>query len=439
MVSLAKSGKPNPAAMAGATVDFPLRSGKVVAMEFRDPTDDAADGRRGTSVPGGLGARLAARARRFGPLKWSEFMDAALYDPLDGFYEAGGHAGRRGDFLTSPELGPLFATAVAAALDAVWEELGRPDPFVVVEAAAGAGTLARDVLAAAPGCSPALRYVLVERSASLRALQQERLALEEPAMALGPALPNSDPDEDEAVSIPGTGPLVTSLAELPSLALTGVMLANELLDNLAVDLLEWRERGWHEVRVAAVPGTDEDLMELLVPAPQDQTAEATRLAGGTDDLVEGARIPVERAAVAWLRQALSVLQEGRLIVIDYADATPGLARTPPAGWLRTFRQHQAALSPLEAPGTQDITCVVATDQLAELQAPDADRSQAEWLKEHGLDRMVAAAKTEWQAGAAVGGLSALAARSRVHEAEALTDPTGLGSHRVLEWKVGRRS
>ena len=75
----------------------------------------------------------------------------------------------------------------ARALDRWWEELGRPDPYVVVEAAAGAGTLARDILAAGPACAPALRYVLVDRSAALREAQIGRLPLELPAFVLGPA------------------------------------------------------------------------------------------------------------------------------------------------------------------------------------------------------------------------------------------------------------
>ena len=83
-------------------------------------------------------------------------MEAALYDPEDGFYASGGSAGRRGDFLTAPEVGPLYGAVLARALDTWWAELGRPDPFVVVEAGAGPGTLARSVLAAAPACLPAL-------------------------------------------------------------------------------------------------------------------------------------------------------------------------------------------------------------------------------------------------------------------------------------------
>jgi SAM-dependent MidA family methyltransferase len=73
----------------------------------------------------------------------SAVLEAALYDPATGFYETGGRAGRRGDFLTSPEVGPLFGAVVARALDRWWDGLGRPDPFVVVDAGAGPGTLAR--------------------------------------------------------------------------------------------------------------------------------------------------------------------------------------------------------------------------------------------------------------------------------------------------------
>ncbi|MDQ1443444.1 MAG: hypothetical protein QOG97_3672 [Acidimicrobiaceae bacterium] len=393
---------------------------------------DAIRGGLGGGPLGGLGARIAASARRFGPLPWSTFMEAALYDPADGFYQAGGRAGREGDFVTSPELGPLFAAVVARALDRCWEELGRPDPFVVVEAAAGAGTLARDVLAAAPACSPALRYVLVERSAALRGAQGDVLPIELPAFVLGPIALDSDPDDDDARAMPGTGPLLTSLAELPAGPITGVVLANELVDNLAFDLLEWRHGRWHEVLVAAAAPAADELVELLVEAPPDVAAEATRLAG---EPAEGARIPLQRAAVEWLRQALATVEAGRVIVIDYADTTDALARRRWGDWLRTFRQHQGALSPLQSPGTQDITCVVAWDQLAAVRPPDDNRTQAEWLAEQGLHSLVEAARALWRDRAGVGDLAALVARSRVHEAEALTDPGGLGGHRVLQWII----
>ncbi|MGH9124199.1 MAG: SAM-dependent methyltransferase [Acidimicrobiales bacterium] len=399
-----------------------------------------------------LAGRIAARARRFGPLRWSQFMEAALYEPAGGFYQTTGRAGRSGDFVTSPELGPLFACVVARVLDRYWEELGRPDPYVVVEAAAGAGTLARDVLGARPACSPALRYVLVERSARLRQVQGERLTLEHPALVLGPSRPNRDPDDDRAARVPGTGPLVTSLAELPAFPVTGVVLANELLDNLPVDLLEWRGGRWHDVLVADSEG---ELIELLVPAPPERAVQADRLiralpsaipgkdsaadggppVAGPGALAEGTRIPLQGAARQWVEQARALVEDGRLVVIDYADTTPALAAAPPAKWLRTFRNHQAAPFPiLKNPGGQDITCVVAVDQLP---VPDRDQSQADWLAGNGLLELVAAARATWKQRAATGDLAAMAARSRVLEADALIDPTGLGGHRVLEWRTQR--
>jgi SAM-dependent MidA family methyltransferase len=126
-----------------------------------------------------------------------------------------------------------------------------------------------------------------------------------------------------------------------------------------------------------------------------------------------------------------------VILVDYADTTAALAQAPWPRWLRTFRQHEATFSPLDHPGAQDITCVVAVDQLAAVRPPSQDQSQAEWLAEHEMARLVEAARDTWRERAAIGDLAALRARSRVHEAEALSDPEGLGGHRVLQWIVER--
>ena len=96
-----------------------------------------------------------------GAVPFSEFQRLALYGS-GGFYtgSVGGRAGRRGGaFLTSPEVGPLFGAVLARYLDAEWLALGRPDPFTVVDAGAGPGTLARAILAAQPSCRAAMRYV----------------------------------------------------------------------------------------------------------------------------------------------------------------------------------------------------------------------------------------------------------------------------------------
>ena len=282
-------------------------------------------------------------------------------------------------------MGPLFGAVVARAV---------ADAPVVVEAGAGRGSLAAAVWAAGFGG----RYVCVERSAALRAAAAERV-----------------PDAEV-------------VADLPEGPLEGVVLANELLDNIPFGVLERGSDGWLEVRVGPGPG------EVLEPASAADASLAERLA---PDAPVGGRVPVQRAAADWLRSALALLRRGRVVVIDYTDSTPSMARRPWLEWARTYRAHGRGGHPLEAPGTQDVTCEVAIDQLAALvRPPDRDATQAEWLRAAGLDHLVAAARATWRERASLGDLDALKARSRVGEADALTDPSGLGAFRVLEWDVG---
>jgi len=327
-------------------------------------------------------------------MRFDHFVDLALYDPMEGFYVRGGRAGRRGDFLTSVEVGPLFGAVLARALDAWWDQLGQPDPFTVVEAGAGVGTLARAVHAAAPACQAQLKYVAVERSATLRA------------------------EHD--------GLRVQSLAALPPDAFEGVILANELLDNLAFRVLERGPQGWLEVHVDLGTGT-----ERLVEADSEAAAVADRL---VVDAPIGSRIPLQEHASRWLREALNLLRRGRLVAFDYAvDTTSELAHRPVAEWLRTYRDQQRGLDPTEARGLQDITAEVALDQLQP--AATVLRLQADFLADHGIETLVAEGRAIWAERAHIGDLAALRARSRIRESEALTDPSGLGGFRVLEWVV----
>ena len=367
---------------------------------------------------------VAERARRLGPLPFDEVVDLALYHPEHGFYSSGGAAGRGGDFLTSPEVGPLFGAVLANALDEWWYELGDPDPYVVVEAGAGAGTLARHVLDAAPVCAPALRYVLVERSQPLRDAQQGRLPMEPARQVLGPAVV-TDPDEGPH-AVPGIGPLVTSLGELPQRPFVGAVIANELLDNLPFALLEKTPVGWSEVRVGAQLG------EVLVPASPELARRAEALAA---EAPLGGRIPLQDAAAEWLRSALEVVERGVVVAFDYADSTLSMAHRPWTEWVRTYRRHGAGGHPLEHLGEQDVTCELAEDQLDAVRPVLRYRTQADFLVSHGLASMVDEARRAWQERAHIGDLEALKHRSRLTEADALTDPSGLGGFRVLEWKV----
>jgi len=370
-----------------------------------------------------LVAEVARRVHRRGPVPFAEVMDLALYDDDAGFYAgAGGRAGRRGDFLTSPEVGPLFGAVLGRALDAWWDELGRPDPFVVIEGGAGPGSLALAVLTAAPECAPALTWVLVERSAAQRGLHPQRLPVVEPFVALPPVV---DGDALE----PGTGPRVASLAELPAGRHTGVVLANELLDNLPFDVAERTADGWAEVLVGVA---HDALLEVLVPLDDRRSQLLDDL---LPDAPVGVRLPVQEQAGAWLRAAIDVLERGRVVVVDYTATSAMLADRGQGGWLRTYRAHGQGGSPLEAIGSQDITADVDVDQLARIRRPDLQRTQAAFLVAHGIEALVEEGRRIWSERAHLGDLAAVRARSRVGEAEALLEPTGLGGFGVLEWSV----
>lgn len=370
------------------------------------------------------------RIGRAGSIRYDDLVELALYHPTLGYYATRDRPGRAGgDFLTSPEVGPLFGRVVAAYLDATWRRLGEPDPYLVVEAGAGRGALAAAVARAEPDCSPALRYVLVDSSPAARAAQSQLVDLEHAANALGPVTPGVAAEIPESAK--GHGPVFVSVPDLPSVGGTGVVLANELLDNLPFRVLERTDAGWDEVRIGVDGSDDGRLAEVRIGAHPTLAAKAAALAPAA---TTGQRIPIQREAVEWLRSARGVLERGSILVIDYGASTAELADRD-GGWLRTYRDHQRGTSPLEYLGLQDITADVATDQLTSIIPAHREMTQAALLTENGIDDLVAEGKAIWQANAAAPDLAAMEARSRISEAEALTDPEGLGAFWVGEWRI----
>jgi len=327
-----------------------------------------------------------------GAIPFRRFMEFALYGE-DGFYSGAGSAGRRGDFITSPEVGPLFGTVLARALDAWWQEMASPADFTVVEAAAGPGTLARSILAARPACLDAGRYVAVEVSAVQRARH---------------------PDG------------VESRSTMPEAAFSGVIIANELLDNLPFDIAVF-DGGWREAWVASSGGRFVEVLRPFDVLPSVLPTNAPH----------GARAPIQHAAQAWLADALTRLARGYVLLFDYCSAlTAAAASSPWREWLRTYAMHERGGHYLTDPGTQDITTQVMLDQLEAVAAPDAIRTQAQFLRLWGIDDLVAEGRSAWLAAAAKPDLAAMKMRSRISEAQALLDVSGLGGFTALTYRTG---
>ncbi len=259
----------------------------------------------------------------------------------------------------------------------------------MIDAGAGRGTLARSILAAEPACGAALDYVAVEISANQRAQQ---------------------PDG------------VRSVAQLPDAVEAGVVVANELLDNLPFDVYQRSGELWCELLVGFEAG---ELVETF--GPPEKVSELP-------DVANGVRLPVISQAADWVQRALSVVDHGRLLVIDYASPTQAMVGDN-GGWLRTYRSNERGGDSLAMPGSQDITTQIPIEQLLGCRPLARSLSQAEFLVSCGIEDLVEHGRRVWAERAHLGDLAAIRARSRVVEAEALLEPDGLGGFAVFEWVV----
>jgi len=274
--------------------------------------------------------------RSDGPIPFSRYMEMALYQPGLGYYSAGLHKlGREGDFVTSPELGSLFAGCLARQIAQVAQHLGAYD---VVEIGAGTGRLAADILQSLPADLLPERYVILDRSADLRQVQRAHFA----------NLPASLSSRIEWLDRPPAAPW------------RGVLLANEVLDALAVERFEITPRGVDQLCVDECP---EGFTWALRHAPAEL---ASRVEALGLDVASGFRSEINIHTAAWLESLTSAMEQGLALFIDYGY--PRREYYLPErrdGTLMCHYRHRAHDDVFFWPGLQDITAWVDFTALAE--------------------------------------------------------------------------
>lgn len=338
-----------------------------------------------------LAARIAARIETAGGwLPFAEFMDMALHLPGLGYYAGGSlKFGAAGDFVTAPELTPLFGQALARQVAQVLATVPEPS---YLEVGAGSGRLAADMLLAleAQDALP-VRYAILELSGELRARQQATIAAAAPRLAAR----------------------VEWLDALPE-RFSGCVVANELLDALPTHAVAWRAEG---------------LMERGVVLRDDAFAWAERPAQGA--LAEAmAVLPVEPpyvgevglAARAWVAEWGQRLERGALLLIDYGLPRHELYHPLRAGGtLRCHYRQRSHDDPFWWPGLSDITSHIDFTAVAEA-GYDAGldvlgyTNQASFLVDCGIGELFAARQRD-------GGEQALRASGAV---QMLLSPAEMG-------------
>lgn len=280
-------------------------------------------------------------------MPFRSFMEWALHDPDHGAYATGQvQVGPRGDFATSPSLGPAFGDLLAPQL-AEWLQALGTGHLALVETGPGEGDLARqlaDALALGwPELAARLELVLVEPNAGMATRQRQRLA--------GAPLPVRWCDWRELAARP----------------LRGVMIAHEVLDALAVERVIWDGALWRQQLVALTAAGG---LVLAPGAPVADWALAQLAAlglaaeGTAPGLPEGWCSELHPGLEPWLGAAAASLSEGVLLVVDYAlEARRYYSPPRSSGTLMAYQGQQASPDPLRQPGHWDLTAHLCLESL----------------------------------------------------------------------------
>jgi SAM-dependent MidA family methyltransferase len=333
-----------------------------------------------------------------GPMDFARYMELALYAPGLGYYAAGSEKfGAAGDFVTAPELGPLFGQCIAHALAPVLDQCRQPQ---VLELGAGSGALVCTLLPAlaALGALP-VRYAILEISADLRARQQAAIRRHCPMYA----------------------DRVVWLNAPPSASWQGALVANEVPDALPVRRFVLREQGCFALAVDAL--ADGGLSTTELPA---DAALAGRVAAIERELDHALPRPYvsELCAMlpAWLQSVSGSLERGVALFFDYGyPRREYYLAERRGGTLVCHYRHRAHADAMVWPGLQDITAFVDFTALAEAGVAAgmelaAYCSQAQFLLNNGLMERLASLDQ----------IDAGLRQARINEAKRLTLPGEMG-------------
>jgi SAM-dependent MidA family methyltransferase len=279
-----------------------------------------------------------------GPIPFERFMELALYHPDGGYYARVRHTqiGRRGDFWTSPSLGPLFGRLLALQFTEVWELLGKPHPFYLVEQGAHKGELAADILETIAEVSPAFwsaaRYRIIEPKEPWRTVQAETCSQRgvSDRVEWSPSLKEGEP-----------------IAQ-------GIFFCNELLDSFPVHRVLYDGREWKEFYVACREGRFDWLLGPLSTPVLIRHLEELPLPRILNYTTE-----VNLRARGWLYEVSQGFRQALFFLIDYGYNTPEYySPFRKTGTLAAYRSHRRCEDLLEAPGEQDLSAHVDFGTLA---------------------------------------------------------------------------
>jgi len=367
-------------------------------------------------APAWLAERLRAAG---GAVAFRTYMQWALHDPEHGAYGSGRlQVGPRGDFATSPSLGPDFAGLLAPQIAQWLQQQPAEQPLALVEAGPGEGDLALQLAQELAGGWPELAarttLLLIEPNPGMALRQRARLS---------------------ASPLPCRW---LSWEELSAQPVCGVLLAHEVLDALAVERIVWDGTLWRRQQVGLHEAADAQPSLRLEPGDPLAPPELAQL--DTLGLLEpGLQRPagwcteLHPEQAPWLEQAAAGLGAGVLLVIDYAhEAWRYYAPQRSQGTLMAYRQQQASADPLRDPGHWDLTAHLCLESLESAAAgagwqPLGQRRQGEALLALGLAQRLHG--LQQQAGA---GLDALLARREA--LLRLVDPHTLGDFRWVAFE-----